>query len=104
MYYSELKMTEELSKHVFKELNVLYQTIKANLHVKPAVLYRRQKNLITGINVSVEFTINLSQNPYHLSLQVFPKLWEANTRSMVATIFILMMLRTLHYLSKKPRY
>ena len=104
MYYSELKMTEELSKHVFKELNVLYQTIKANLHVKPAVLYRRQKNLITGINVSVEFIINLSQNPYHFSLQVFPKLWEANTRSMVATIFILMMLRTLHFLSKKPRY
>ena len=63
-----------------------------------------KKNLITGINVSVEFIINLSQNPYHFSLQVFPKLWEANTRSMVATIFILMMLRTLHYLSKKPRY
>ena len=62
-----------------------------------------KKNLITGINVSVEFIINLSQNPYHFSLQVFPKLWEANTRSMVATIFILMMLRTLHYLSKKPR-
>ena len=43
MYYSELKMTEELLKHVFKELNVLYKIIKANLHVKPAVLYRRQK-------------------------------------------------------------
>ena len=59
MYYSELKMTEELLKHVFKELNVLYKIIKANLHVKPAVLYRRQKKRAKN-HVTEEFRIMLS--------------------------------------------
>ena len=34
LYYIEMKIIEELSKHVFKKLNALYKTIKANLHVK----------------------------------------------------------------------
>ena len=34
LYYTEMKIIEELSKHVFKEFNALYKTIKANLHVK----------------------------------------------------------------------
>ena len=57
-------MTEELLKHVFKEFNVLYKTIKL-IFKSSAVLYRKKTNLITSINVSVEFNINLSQNPNH---------------------------------------
>ena len=57
-------MTEELLKHVFKEFNVLNKTIKL-IFKSSAVLYRKKKNLITSINVSVEFNINLSQNSNH---------------------------------------
>ena len=59
-------MTEELSKHVFKELNVLYKRTKL-IFKSSAVLYLDKTNLIIGINVSIEFIINLSQNPNHFS-------------------------------------
>ena len=41
LHSSELKMTEELSKHVFKEMNVLYKTTKL-IFTSSAALYRRQ--------------------------------------------------------------
>ena len=80
LYYSELKMTEELSKHVFKELNVLYKRTKL-IFKSSAVLYLDKTN-----NVSIEFIINLSQFFFFLSQPFFivvSKLWETNTRSMV---------------------
>ena len=45
LHSSELKMTEELSKHVFKEMNVLYKTTKANLHVKCSSLPQTKQTL-----------------------------------------------------------
>ena len=56
LYYSELKMTEELSKHVFKELNVLYKTIKANLNVKCTSLPQTKQT----ISLVSMFLLNLS--------------------------------------------
>ena len=56
LYYSELKMTEELSKHVFKEFNVLYKTIKANLNVKCSSLPQTKQT----ISLVSMFLLNLS--------------------------------------------
>ena len=56
LYYSELKMTEELSKHVFKELNVLYKTIKVNLNVKCTSLPQTKQT----ISLVSMFLLNLS--------------------------------------------
>ena len=42
LYYTEMKIIEELSKHVFKKLNALYIKQLKLIFTSSAVLHRRQ--------------------------------------------------------------